>query len=240
MRIRRLHILGWLLALGFATISVILGAMLNRRVAMEASLRADVAGLSTHRGLAPLESPNVVLLGDSRARALGSPEIDGLSVRNLGIPGQTSAEVLARAGRDLVLARPDAAILICGVNDLKTGQAADAVGRAADATNDLLDVASSLGIPTLVVHTWPNAEVDLRARLLPRDLPERCRDLKSRLESVPRSPEIVFVSIDSLIREDGYVRPEIARDALHLNDAGNRLVIEALTPFLESRRKAEP
>ena len=102
MSSRFLGISGLLIILGLLTGTILLGFELRQRLRIEAALRSDVAGLSMHRDLTPpTEEPLLVILGDSRAAALGTPDIPGWTVFNLGVPGQSSTEVLARAGRDL-------------------------------------------------------------------------------------------------------------------------------------------
>ena len=207
MRLRLLGILGWILALLLIGVGCLLGWQLDRRMAIEAGLRENIGGLSIHRGLDPAPSPNVIILGDSRAAGLRQAEFPGWSVINLGVPGQTTAEVLARSGRDLVLLEPDALALITGVNDLKTGSSDESVSRTGAAMNDIVSIASKLGIPTLVIETWPHAAVDLRSFMLPADLSERCIDLTNLMKTRPEDPNVRFVEIDGLVGEDGLVDP---------------------------------
>ena len=234
MRVRFLGILGWLIAILLMGVVAILAWQLDRRLDIEAGLRADVGGLSIHRGREAASSPCVVIIGDSRATALGEPDIDGWSVINLGVPGQTTAEILARAGRDLVLLRPDAVVLITGINDLKSGESEDAIDQAAAATRDIIQVTASLGQPTMMIETWPQANLGVRTLLLPQDLPERCLRLADDLKSHPDTQKADFITIQQLLGEDGLVRTEFARDALHLNQAGQQLLVDAIKAFLGS------
>lgn len=240
MRFRFLGILGWSLAILLAGVVVILAWQLDRRLDIESGLRSDVAGLSIHRGLPAPKTPSVMIIGDSRAAGVGEPEIDGWTVINLGVPGQTTAEVLARAGRDLVLLDPDAVVLITGINDLKSGDPAAAVERAAGAARDIVRVTTALGQPTLVIHAWPHAGVGPRSSLLPRDLPDRCLALADVLGGYPDIQEADFASMRQFVGEDGLVKSEFARDALHLNQAGQQLVVDAIAAFLQDDLTIDP
>ena len=237
MRFRLLGILGWLLALLLAGVTCLLAWQLDRRLGIESELRADPGGLSIHRGLETTSSPSLMILGDSRASALGQPRFPGWSVLNLGVAGQTTTEILSRAGRDLVLHRPDALVLIAGVNDLKSGPGGPAVSGAAEAIDDILKITSSLEIPVLVMDTWPHASIDLRSILLPDDLPDRCLALTRENRNRPEAPNVRFAEVTGLIGDDGLVRTRFARDGLHLNDEGNRLVLKAIGAFLENDSK---
>ena len=236
MSSRFLGISGLLIILGLLTGTILLGFELRQRLRIEAALRSDVAGLSMHRDLTPpTEEPLLVILGDSRAAALGTPDIPGWTVFNLGVPGQSSAEVLARAGRDLVLLNPDHLVLIAGVNDLKEGDSNLAIQRASNGLSDILAIADRLGITTTFIAPWPAAEGSLRAALLPTDLNDRCERLLE--EVIKRQPAGANVlSVSELLDKSQSVRADLARDALHLNDAGNAILLKLLVQQVDLGR----
>lgn len=233
MNSRTLGILGWSTAFVLFGTTAVLAWQLDRRLGIESRIRSDVGGLGIHRDLDAPGSPSVVILGDSRAAGLGEPEIEGWNVVNLGVPGQTTAEVLSRAGRDLVLLDPNAVVLITGINDLKSGEGKPAVNRAAEATRDIVRIAGALDQPILVIETWPQAAVGLRSALLPEDLPNRCNRLADELNGHPETQSAYFAAMHKLLGEDGLVRIELARDSLHLNQTGHRIVVETIENFLE-------
>ena len=227
MSARNVAIFGWILAAALSVAVILLTRQLDRRLATEAGIRANPAGLDTHRDIEVPTTRWLMVLGDSRAAGLGGADLPGWEILNLGIPGQTSAEILARAGRELVLLDPDALVLIGGINDLKTGEAEDAIARATRNLVDVARVAERLDIPILIVDAWPNAELGARSLLLPADLQDRCNRLAVALRRSLDGSAVQFVDIP-LLGEDGHVRSELARDALRLNDAGNRILSDTI------------
>ena len=118
---KTMAIVGWSLAAVGLLASIVLGTMLKRRVAIEASLRQDPLGLLRLPAEPDAEQPGprLLLTGDSRAAQLGKPEFSGWQVLNHGISGQTSDQVAARLARDLLLHSPAHVVMIVGINDLK-------------------------------------------------------------------------------------------------------------------------
>ena len=228
MSVRFLGISGLLIILGLLAGTILLGLELRQRLRIEADLRSDVAGLSIHRGLTrPVDGPLLVILGDSRAAGLGTPDVPGWTVFNLGVPAQSSSEVLARAGRDLVLLNPDHLVLITGVNDLKQGESGPAIQGASDDVVEILAIADRLGIRSTFVAPWPAAAGSLRSTLLPEDLPHRCRKLRDEVDQ--RGPETTTVVwVTGLLDEDDQARADLARDALHLNASGNAILLKSV------------
>ena len=228
MSVRFLGISGLLIILCLLAGTILLGLELRQRLRIEADLRSDIAGLSIHRGLTrPADGPLLVILGDSRAAALGTPDVPGWTVFNLGVPGQSSSEVLARAGRDLVLLNPDRLVLITGVNDLKQGESDPAIQGASDDVVEILSIADRLGIRSTFVAPWPAATGSLRSTLLPDDLSSRRRRLRDEVnQHGPETATVVWVT--GLLDLDDHVRADLARDALHLNDGGNAILLDSL------------
>jgi len=230
--------LGWglaiLLGLGLAvSLWIIQG-----RLASEESLRLDPVGMAAHRGR-QIEgpAPTLLLLGDSRAAGLRTPKLAGWTIDNRGIGGQTFSQILARGARDLVLSAPDALVIIGGINDLKAGTSQASVQRAATAALELLAIAASLEIPTLVVEVWPQASpMSLRGALLPGDLPARVEQLNVLLQEAAAAHAFDFLETDFLLDEEGLVAEAYAADALHLGAEGNAALSERMDRALRSLR----
>lgn len=236
MRLNRNHVLTAAVVVALAGIgsAVTLGLMLRTRLQLESRLRADPAGLAAHRKQTiPEARPRLLILGDSRAFDVARQPFTPWNPINRGIAGQTASEVLARGTRDLVLLEPDQAVLIVGINDLKTGDADEAVARAADSIHDLARVAQRLEIPLLIAEVWRDGDVmEVRSLLLPSDLGARVAALNRRIRAIAEETGAGCLPIDFLLDDDGRVRAINARDALHLSDEGNALLASTISSSL--------
>lgn len=211
--------------------SIAFGWLLWARLRIEAGLRADPAGLAAHRGQdVPEGRPRLLILGDSRASHLAGQPFSPWSAINRGIPGQTASEVLARGARDLVLLAPDQAVVIVGINDLKTGDADTTVDRAAASIEELARVAQTLRIPLLIVEVWREGDVfEARSMALPSDLDTRVAALNERVRGIAAETGARCLPTGFLLDDSGRVRAENARDSLHLSDNGNALLASSIT-----------
>jgi lysophospholipase L1-like esterase len=218
---------------GFAG-CVVLANIVRSRLAIEAELRADPARMLLHHDASiPASRPQLLVLGDSRAADLARQSIAPWTVVNRGVSGQTSAEVLARASRDLVLLAPDRALLVVGINDLKSNECESAVEQAAAAVEEVAQVASKLRVPLTIVAAWGASDVrSIRGMLLPSDLNSRVQRLNERFHSIATSHNASFLPVDFLLDDAGLVSAALAKDTLHLNDTGNELLAARISSSL--------
>jgi|GEM_PF-5338913 len=226
---------GWLLALGLGITCLILIFEIRERAHMESVLRADPAQLNQHRirSETVIERPLMLLTGDSRARDLGTTKIGRYHVENRGIPGQTTAEVLARVGRDMAILKPDLVVVIAGINDLKTSPSGGGPSQAAAALGEIVAIGEAMKIPVTLIANWGASEaISLRGIFLPANLPEAIAALNSSIAKLNFSKSAITAPMDVILNDDGLVRTEFARDALHLNDRGldilRKLILESL------------
>lgn len=226
---------GWILALGLGITCLILIFEIQERMFMESVLRADPGQLNQHRARseAGLARPLILLTGDSRARDLGTAKIGRYHVENRGIPGQTTAEVLARVGRDMAILRPNQVVVIAGINDLKAGSSGGGPSQAASALEEIVAIGEAMKIPVTVIETWgPSEGTYLRGMALPANLPEAIATLNSRLSKINSSKSARTAPADVILNDNDLVRAEFARDSLHLNERGldilRKLIHESL------------
>lgn len=229
---------GWLLALGLAIICLVLIFEVSNRIHLESLLRADPAQLDKHRDRSeiPTERPLLLLTGDSRARDLGSTKIGEYHVENRGIPGQTTAEILARVGRDMAILKPDEVVVIAGINDLKIGSAA---GRgpvqAATALGEILAIGEAMDIPITLLEVWGATEnFTLRGLPLPQSLPGDILALNSRIIEMGALGSAKTASANAILNNENLVRAELARDTFHLNDQGLEILRKLISESLDA------
>ena len=230
--------IGWCLALAMAVICLILIIDIRERVLREETLRANPAQLNLHRDQSEttLLRPLLLVTGDSRAKDLGTTKIGRYHVENRGVPGQTTVEVLARVGRDMAILRPDLVVVIAGINDLKTSPSGGGPSQAAAALAEIVAIGEAMKIPVTLIANWGASEaISLRGIFLPANLPETIAALNSSIAKINLSKSAITAPMDVILNEDGLVRTEFARDALHLNDRGldilRKLILKSLDGY---------
>ncbi len=218
--------------------TVFLAIEVRHRLQIEAKLRLSTALLEKHRGIAPKEGrPLLLLTGDSRAAALGDDPLGRFTVENRGLAGQSSIELVARIGRDLAQLRPDHAVVIIGVNDLKTSDASDEqVRQAAVSIVEIVQIAEAMDVPMTICAIWPAASASgLRGLLLPGDFPSLIEDLNEKIRAVTDGDGVGLVEVEWLLDDAGTsVRSRFSKDALHLNASGNEILRKSILDSIDA------
>ena len=226
--------LGWILAIALLVVLAITARELHRQRLVVASLRDDPAGLELFRDrLVDPAASRILVVGDSRATHLGDLGLETSATDNRGVAGQTTSEILARAGRDLVLEPPSALVVLAGVNDLVIEADADAADAAIRNVTELTRIGRRLSIPTVVVETWPpKRTAGIRGRLLPAAMIPNLDRLNDGIRTACLGNGATFVETDFLLDPDGELADRFVRDALHLNRTGNAAVRDAIVAAL--------
>jgi lysophospholipase L1-like esterase len=153
------------------------------------------------------------------------------SVFNDGQPGELATSALTRFRSMLRTRRPEAVLLLEGINDLSNGISATAT---ANALRQMLDAAAAAGVPVAIATMYPTYEVtfpdghfrDNGSPLVPAFNAEIRRIVAGRLN-------VALVDLEPLMRD----RRNVGADGVHTTDAGFdvmgaafRTVIEAAYP----------
>ena len=228
--------LGWLLAIVFFAGLVISTRHLQRQRFLVAELREDPAGLQLFRDrIVTPDASRVLITGDSRAAHLEDLRLEDQVTDNRGVPGQTTSEILARAGRDLVLETPSALIVVAGVNDFTIEADDEATDAAIRNIHDLVLIGRRLAIPTIVVEAWPpKRSAGLRGLLLPAAMDSNLERLNREVRTACSAHGATFVETGFLLDPDGGLADRFTRDALHLNETGNAAVRDAIVKALRN------
>lgn len=178
----------------------------------------------------------VVYFGDSRIeRWKPLPEMKGVQPVNVGIAGDTTAQMKLRFERDVLALNPDVVVLEAGINDIK------AIGVVPQWTSKIIDGTRSRlryfvtelkkrDIQVVVTTVFPPAAVSIFRTLIWSD---KIRPAVETVNAAIRSwdgPGVYVVDADLVLLEDGQMRGAYADDTLHLNDNG----YEALRPAVET------
>jgi lysophospholipase L1-like esterase len=164
----------------------------------------------------PRSDQDIVFLGDSLIAA--GPWADFFSpIKNRGIGGETSADILERLGT-VTAGQPRKLFLLVGTNDLAQDLPIDQIVRNHDEILARVRAESPatsvclVGVPP--VNQSLGAVVQSNADI--RELNRRLADLVARKHAGVR-----FVDpTEALVDPDGNLRPDLTSDGLHLNIDG--------------------
>lgn len=211
------------------------------RLARKVWPRTHVVGAPS--GLAPplTVRTNVLLLaGDSRIWEWGEPVVDGYSVRNVGMPGCTSAEVLALLPSILEQTKPAAVIVQVGINDLKlSGLRPKWSGEIESLvlTNifQIARLCRTHGARVIVTPIWPPGRVTLMRRIVWNPAIERGVTAVNHqiLDSKTRDFLVMDLYEEAFHDVGADQRFELYRDTLHLKPSA----YEELSKVLRRRMR---
>jgi lysophospholipase L1-like esterase len=174
-----------------------------------------------------LPARDVVLLGDSLTEWGSWGEwLPDLRIRNHGVAGETSADVLRRVG-SAVEPAPALLYLLVGVNDLALGLARRRI------------VANVAAILDQVASRAPEAVVVVQS-LLPcwRELRDDALTLNRSYRALvaDRSPRCYYLDVwPALADQDGALAPDCTDDGVHLTAAGYAAWLSVLGPDIRRR-----
>lgn len=167
---------------------------------------------------------SIVFLGDSITNH-GDWEgwFPGVEVHNLGVSGDTSADVLERLG-EVVALNPQMVSLLIGTNDFGNhGRSVEHVVRNTELL--LANLRRELPDAAILVHS-----------ILPRgrEFADRVRDANRHLRQFAPAVGAEYLDLwPAFALEDGEVDPRFSDDRLHLTEAGYAAWLEVLRPALD-------
>jgi lysophospholipase L1-like esterase len=166
------------------------------------------------------------MLGDSLTEGGEWAELLGdARVKNRGISGDTSADVLHRLG-GVLLGCPTQVFVMAGVNDLLHGVSVDVV---ADNHQRMLEALSATCPETRVVV---QSCLPLDPYLLGTGDNGAIRLLNERLRGLAARYGATYVDLYSEFEANGRLKPGLSEDGLHLHGAGYLLWSEMIAPLL--------
>jgi lysophospholipase L1-like esterase len=170
----------------------------------------------------PIEPRDVVVVGDSlTAGAQWTEMFPGVTIKNRGIGGDTTATVLDRIGQ-VTAGRPETVLLMVGTNDLATGVPHERILSNYAAILDRLR-ADAPETAVVVQSVLPRAPA----------FAERVRALNAALARLAAARDCAFLDLTpAFAGPDGAIRPDLSNDALHLLGPGYVAWRSAVAPYV--------
>lgn len=210
------------------------------------STRLDPLGLRvypTNRGAIKEEGVlTAVFFGDSRAAQWLNPVgLDGYRFLNRGIGAQTSVQVAARFQQHIAPLKPDIIIVQMCINDLKTiplfPQKEEAlIDNCLSNIDQVLAAAEQIGATVILTTVFPVGEVPLARQIVwsPK-IGEAVTAVNEQIHTKASQNVLILDAYVLLADDRGLLKPEIAFDELHLNEAGYDALNEELVQFLQAQ-----
>jgi len=173
------------------------------------------------------ESPRVVFLGDSITAGWRLNEyFPDRDFVNRGIGGQITGEMLGRFMADVVNLKPSAVHILAGTNDIARGVPLQIMQQNYLMMADLADhhkIKVVIGA-VLPVHDFNKAENPAWEQTRRRPI-QTIRALNAYLEKLCDQRHYAYVNYyGHMLDADGFLRKELARDGLHPNADGYRVM----------------
>ena len=248
---------------GFVLMPIILNYKLikrNRYLTRElARIRLDPVGLDNFDDQ-PLLKGNedmikVLFFGDSRAAAWPNPEMDDSFVFfNRGIDGESSAQAALRFEAHVVPMQPDVVVVQVCVNDLWRipvfpDEKEAIIEACQENLSQIVEKSQALGATVVVTTIFPVQDPPLPQRMFwSADVYDGIDAVNAFIRSLEGDNVLVLDAYALLVDENGHfdklsagsdkfrsgrLQSQYAADYLHINEAGYRVLNEALVEILK-------
>lgn len=189
-----------------------------------------------------LAHPRVMFYGDSRAADWKYPELANAgSVINRGIGGQTTDQCMLRMDFHLMPYKPDIVVLQVGVNDLKIipldkQKGDEVVGRVEENLRTMVDKLKASGARVIVTTIFPAGDPPFfRAPVWSPQIHRAIKQVNEYILKMGDGDKVIVWDVYPLLSTpNDRLRPEMARDFLHLNKTG----YDYLSGILDEKIKA--
>ncbi|MCL4246949.1 MAG: SGNH/GDSL hydrolase family protein [Anaerolineae bacterium] len=218
---------------------------LTRSWTAENSLvRIDPYGLlyytPTPEAPAPPGTRTVVLFGDSRAAEWVAPQMDGYAFFNRGIHSQATAQILGRYEAHVAALQPDIVVVQAGVNDLKILPLVESVAEPAIEhcianLDEIVARARADGITVILTTIFPAGNAPItRLPVWSDAIPAAIDRVNEHIRAQAGDGVYVLDAYALLATDDDKLRPDLARDFMHLSGSGYTVLNAALEDLLRS------
>lgn len=190
----------------------------------------------------PKTRPRIVKFGESRCAMWKRypPSTWGdVEIVNRGVNAETTPQIIRRLEEDVISLNPDLVILQMGDNDLKTmavlpGTRERTIEQTLENITRIAKTLSDRGIQVIVTTIFPPAPIEFLRKPLWSDEVNQSIDLVNRQILALDYPRVTPIDCDAILRQGKYIKPEFARDTLHLKGAGYDALNDQLGPVVEA------
>ena len=188
---------------------------------------------------ADTEKARIILLGDSRiAQWNPLPSLPNCQLLNRGVSSETTAQTILRLDRDIIQLKPSIVVLQIGINDLKTIGVFpkcknEIINSCKKNFNIIVDRMADHNIHVVILTILPLGPVDLFRRPFWSGEIYHSVEIMNEMIRKMEGQGVTVVDCDSILGIEKSIKPEYAKDTLHLTPAGYVVLNKYLMPMLE-------
>ncbi|HTM81062.1 GDSL-type esterase/lipase family protein [Asticcacaulis sp.] len=197
--------------------------------AQNTALAAPVAG-----------EQRVVFIGDSITDRWNLAKFfPGKPYVNRGIGGQVSPQMLVRFHADVVALKPQAVVILAGINDVQGVLQVETEAQIAANYTAMAEIAEANGIKPVFTLLMPvNNYTPNAVTMLEDRKPERVAWLNAWLSGFCQAHGYGLIDYGPLLRDDkGLLKAEYTSDGIHPNDAAYALMAPVAEQAIEAALK---
>ena len=187
----------------------------------------DPLGLLDQIGITDQQNLELAILGDSRAKhwAMALENTGNYRIANLGVAGQTSAQVRYRFAQQVSAARAEIIVIQLGINDLKQiallpARKEHIVAGCIENIMAIIDMARQAADQVVITTIFPRSKLSLARHLVWSDeVDNAVREVNDVIRGLSLA-RVAVMDAAQIIGEDGHVPQKFATDTLHINREG--------------------
>ena len=189
------------------------------------------------------KNPALVFFGDSRAKQWPDPSWFVESSINLGVSGQTTAQILGRYDEHLAPLNPRLVVFQAGINDLKTiplfpDSEEEIIENCKRNISKIVELCNAQNIHVILTTIFPVGGLPLKRRFFWSDrVDPAIEELNIYIRSLASDDVTILDSAELLVGDDGHISPQYSLDFLHLNTLGNSQLDSALMALVKGSPK---
>lgn len=183
--------------------------------------------------------PKAVLFGDSITRNWVKFDVNWFrdnAFLGRGIGGQTTAQMLVRFRADVIELAPEYVVILAGINDIARNNGYIKLGNVFNNLVSMVELARLHGIKPVMCTVLPAGEIYWRKNL--GDPRPAIDSLNTFIRRYAEANDIPLADYHTAMKtEDGALRPEFAKDAVHPCLEGYKVMEEVLLATLGKVQK---
>lgn len=181
------------------------------------------------------DKTTVIFIGDSITEGwiTESPDFfSGNGYVDRGIAGQTSPQMLLRFQQDVISLKPNAVVLLCGINDLAGNTGPTTVEMIEDNIKSMAEIATTNGVKMILCSVMPSNYIYWKPELKPMD---NIDVLNTWIGNYARSKHLPYIDYySSLVDDQRGFKAEYTKDRVHANLKGYKIMEALLSPAISS------